>query len=85
MSEKKNNNNEEEDNNNEKTHKFICEKCNYKSSRKVDYDRHLSTRKHKILIKGMELNEYIVVRAYVPYGVRLICNGNPMNGFDLLN
>ena len=41
--------------------------------------------KHKILIKGKELNEYIVVRAYVPYGVHLICNGNPMNGFDLLN
>ena len=41
--------------------------------------------KHKILIRGKELNEFIVVRAYVPYGVRLICNGNPMNGFDLLN
>ena len=41
--------------------------------------------KHKILIRGKELNEFIVVRAYVPYGVRLICNGNPMNGFELLN
>jgi len=41
--------------------------------------------KHKILIKGKELNELIVVRAYVPYGVHLICHGNPMNGFELLN
>ena len=29
---------------------FLCEKCNYKSSKKSDYDRHLRTRKHKILI-----------------------------------
>ena len=41
--------------------------------------------KNTILIKGKELNEYIVVRAYVPRGVHLICNGNPMNGVDLLN
>jgi hypothetical protein len=41
--------------------------------------------KHKILIKGKELNEFIVIRAYVPYGVRLICKGNPMNGIGLLN
>jgi len=41
--------------------------------------------KHKILIKGKELNEYIVIRAYIPYGVHLICHGNPMNGIELLN
>ena len=40
---------------------------------------------HKIFIRGKELNEFIVVRAYVPYGVRLKCNGNPMNEIELLN
>ena len=28
-------------------HKFNCENCNYKCSTKWDYDRHLSTAKHK--------------------------------------
>ena len=30
--------------------KFICEICNFKCSKKCDYNRHLSTNKHKILI-----------------------------------
>ena len=29
--------------------KFTCEKCNYSTSRKSQYDRHLSTQKHKCL------------------------------------
>ena len=32
-----------------KTPNFICEKCNFECSKKQDYDRHLLTRKHKIL------------------------------------
>ena len=32
-----------------KTSKFICEKCNFECSKKQDYERHLLTRKHKIL------------------------------------
>ena len=28
---------------------FFCESCNYTTSNKKDYNRHLSTRKHKIL------------------------------------
>jgi hypothetical protein len=29
--------------------KFVCEYCNYNCSKKSDYDKHLSTNKHKIL------------------------------------
>jgi hypothetical protein len=47
MSEKKNNNNEEEDNNNEKTHKFICEKCNYKCNFDSQWTKHCDTELHK--------------------------------------
>jgi hypothetical protein len=28
---------------------FICEECNFKCCNKKDYNRHLSTRKHKLL------------------------------------
>jgi len=31
------------------TEKFHCENCNYSTSRKSQYDRHLQTNKHKIL------------------------------------
>ena len=34
--------------------KFCCEKCNYNTSDKKDYDRHCATRKHKMEI--MEIN-----------------------------
>ena len=27
--------------------KFICEECNFFSNNKTDYDRHISTQKHK--------------------------------------
>ena len=30
--------------------KFCCEKCDYYTSNKYDYNKHLSTRKHKSLI-----------------------------------
>ena len=30
-------------------HKYLCEKCNYKSSKKNDYEKHLLTMKHKRL------------------------------------
>ena len=32
--------------------KFYCEICDYSCSRKYDYDKHLSTRKHKMLINA---------------------------------
>ena len=45
--------------------KFICEDCNFVSSKKSDYERHLLTRKHKILTntykKTAENAEYICV------------------------
>jgi hypothetical protein len=45
--------------------KFICEDCNFVSSKKSDYERHLMTRKHKILTntykKNAENAEYICV------------------------
>lgn len=28
---------------------FFCECCNYRCSRKLDFERHLSTRKHKMM------------------------------------
>ena len=31
------------------TREFICEVCNFKSSRSGNYKKHLSTRKHQIL------------------------------------
>ena len=31
---------------------FICECCNYKSSNKKDYNKHLATAKHKMLTEG---------------------------------
>ncbi len=33
----------------QKTPKFICEKCDYTSSKQNEYDRHLVTNKHKRL------------------------------------
>ncbi len=33
----------------ESSKKFHCEKCDYSSSRKSQYDRHILTDKHKIL------------------------------------
>ena len=32
-----------------KPNEFICEECNFKCCNKKDYNRHLSTRKHKLL------------------------------------
>ena len=43
--------------------KFDCELCDYTTSRKSQYDRHLSTGKHKMLINANKMltkssNEY---------------------------
>ena len=35
--------------------KFFCEKCNFKCSKKSDWDRHISTRKHKLITNGKEI------------------------------
>ena len=32
--------------------KFICKKCNFKCSKKSDYDRHSMTAKHKMVLNG---------------------------------
>ena len=32
--------------------KFVCKPCNYICSRKYDYNKHLSTRKHQLEISG---------------------------------
>ncbi len=32
--------------------KFSCEKCDFYTSRKSQYDRHLSTNKHKMIVNG---------------------------------
>ena len=34
--------------------KFICETCDYKSSRKSQYERHLMTSKHKMTTEGLQ-------------------------------
>ena len=36
--------------------KFICEECDFKCCKKSDYNRHLSTRKHKILTNTSQKN-----------------------------
>jgi hypothetical protein len=37
------------------SHKFVCNTCDYFTSRKSQYDRHLSTKKHKDLNQNMVL------------------------------
>ncbi len=39
-------------------HNFHCEKCDYYALKKSDYEKHISTRKHKMAINiaGMEIN-----------------------------
>jgi hypothetical protein len=37
--------------------KYICEKCDFKSSNKTDYNRHLLTAKHKYLQNSYEKDE----------------------------
>ena len=39
-----------------KSPKYICEECNFKSSKKSDYTRHLSTAKHLMTTKGLQKN-----------------------------
>ena len=34
--------------------KFLCEKCNYKCIKKSDFDKHISTAKHQMLINANE-------------------------------
>ena len=45
---------------------FTCEKCNYITSDKKDYNKHLATEKHRILINTDEKNEKIrkIVKNY---------------------
>ena len=38
----------------ESSYKYSCEKCNYSTSRNCQYERHLLTNKHKILINTDE-------------------------------
>lgn len=35
--------------------KFFCEKCNFKCNKKSDWDRHISTRKHKMITNDKEI------------------------------
>ena len=35
-------------------HKFFCDKCNYGCSKKGDYNKHILTAKHKMIINGNE-------------------------------
>ena len=34
--------------------KYICEECNFKSSKKSDYTRHLTTAKHLMTTRGLQ-------------------------------
>lgn len=40
--------------------KFYCEKCDYKCNKKSDYEKHLMTRKHKILTNTSEMSSKVV-------------------------
>ena len=37
-------------------HKFICDKCNFKSNNKKDYNNHINTIKHKKLTNTDEIS-----------------------------
>ena len=39
-----------------KEHKYVCEKCNFGSSKKSDYSRHLTTAKHLMTTGGLQKN-----------------------------
>ena len=39
-----------------KEHKYVCEKCNFGSSKKSDYTRHLTTAKHIMTTGGLQKN-----------------------------
>ena len=49
--------------------KYFCYECNFKSSKKSDYTRHISTAKHLMTTKGLQktmhyaanVEKYIVV------------------------
>tara|TARA_B100000900_G_C20431455_1_gene655172 strand:- start:36 stop:935 length:900 start_codon:yes stop_codon:yes gene_type:complete len=36
--------------------KYFCECCNYTTSKKYDYNKHLTTRKHEMMTKGLQKN-----------------------------
>ena len=40
-----------------KTPQFVCKSCDFKCSKQSDYDRHIETMKHKMLINANEKNE----------------------------
>ena len=48
--------------------KYICEICNFKSSKKTDYNRHILTAKHKKLVNDDKKNEF-----YENYNFNCIC------------
>ena len=39
-----------------KTPKYLCEKCNFKTSKKIDWNRHIVTNKHQIMNNNDLLN-----------------------------
>ena len=43
---------------NEENSQFECEWCNYKTNKKFDYDRHLTTNKHKKQVKVKKHEQY---------------------------
>jgi hypothetical protein len=44
--------------------KFYCEKCDYYTSRKSSYDKHISTPKHQNSIKSIESCEKVATKFY---------------------
>ena len=40
------------------TSKYTCELCDYETSRKSQYDRHLNTRKHILITQGLHLGTH---------------------------
>lgn len=44
---------------------FVCEHCDYKSCRQSQFDRHLATRKHEILINVDSSNQKNLPKSYV--------------------
>jgi hypothetical protein len=54
-----------DDKNEEKGGAFFCEKCQYKTSHKYDFERHISTLKHKRMTNGLQDDVFLCPENFI--------------------